>query len=175
MLAAAEDVARASGGAFDVTVGRYTRLWRRARRQGEPPRASELAAVRTPWATAARVQPRAGRRAVRAPGRARHAPRPGGIAKGYALDAALAVLPRHGLERALVVGGGDVPPARRRPARGLDVLVAGLDSADPRSGPRRDARRARARALSTPATSCAPRVRGPALLAHPRPAHRARR
>lgn len=110
------DVAADSDGAFDVTAGPVVALWRRARRQGELPNEARIAAAlgATGW------------RHVRldAAERSAELARPGmkldfgGIAKGHALDAALDVLERHGIRRALVDGGGDVavrqaPPGER--------------------------------------------------------------
>jgi len=130
LLATAEDVARASGGAFDVTVGPLTQLWRRARRQEELPDEARLAEARQAVGFEKLVLARE-TRGVRLLARGMRLD-PGGIGKGFALDAALAVLARHGIDRALVVGGGDVaasgaPPGRR----GWNVAIAGLDSAEP--------------------------------------------
>jgi len=130
MLATAEDVARASGGAFDVTVGPLSQLWRRAQRQGEPPSDVRLAGAMQAVGFEKLVLERE-TRCVRllAPGMRLD---PGGIGKGFALDAALQVLAEHGVERALVVGGGDVAASAAPPGRaGWNVAIAGLDSAEP--------------------------------------------
>jgi len=132
VLAAAEDVARASGGAFDVTVGPLVALWRRARRQGELPAPERLAAARAAVGWRALALDRA-RGAARL-GLAHMRLDLGGIAKGYALDAALAELARHGIERALVDGGGDLAAGAPPPgADGWRVGVAGLDAAEPQA------------------------------------------
>ena len=115
VLRAARGFGEASGGAFDVTVGPVVKLWRRARRSWELPDGAELAAARE----------RVGWEAVTLDEEARTVTftRPGvrldlgGIAKGYAADAALAVLREHGVTRALVDAGGDLvagdpPPGR---------------------------------------------------------------
>lgn len=47
VLVAAQEISRASDGAFDVTVGPLTKLWRRARRLKELPEAELLAASRS--------------------------------------------------------------------------------------------------------------------------------
>lgn len=132
VLALGEDVARASGGAFDVTIGPAVELWRRARRQGELPTPERLAAARAAVGYEALELDRArGAARLRA---ARMRLDLGGIAKGYALDAVLAELARHGIARALVDGGGDVAAGAPPPgARGWRVAIAGLDSADPRA------------------------------------------
>ena len=131
LLRVSADVARASAGAFDVTVGPFTRLWRRARRQGELPGAVALAeAALAVGYEKLELDPATRRVRLLARGMRLD---PGGIAKGYALDAALAALVAHGCERALVVGGGDVLAGAPPPGRtGWSVAIAGLDSADPR-------------------------------------------
>ena len=116
VLKRAQALAERTQGAFDVTVGPYVVLWRRARRQGELPRPDlmELAHGRVGY-TKLQLDPvyRTARLAV---------PRMrldlGGIAKGYAMDEALRVLDRHGMNRALISGGGDLvagdpPPGRK--------------------------------------------------------------
>lgn len=130
VLAASAEVARASAGAFDVTVGPLVLLWRRARRQEELPSAEALAAARARVGfEALELDP--ARRAARLmrPGMRLDL---GGIAKGYALDEARRVLAEHGLERVLIDGGGDLLAGAPPPGeRGWKVAIAGLDSADP--------------------------------------------
>src|SRR5687767_8495718 len=46
VLAWSQDLSRDSGGAFDVTIGPLTKLWRRARRQNELPAPERLAEAR---------------------------------------------------------------------------------------------------------------------------------
>jgi thiamine biosynthesis lipoprotein len=106
LTALALEVGERSGGAFDVTVGPLTRLWRRAVRQGEVPDPERLAAARAAvGADKLAVDRAAGTLTLRAAGMRLDY---GGIAKGYALDEALRALARRGIERALVDGGGDV-------------------------------------------------------------------
>jgi thiamine biosynthesis lipoprotein len=51
----------------------------------------------------------------------------GGIAKGYAADEALAVLKKHGLDRALVAAGGDIAVSGPPPgADGWKIAIARL-------------------------------------------------
>ena len=97
-------------------MGPFVRLWRRSARQGELPTPQALAAARASVGHERIVLDPESRTVTLA----RTAMRLdlGGIAKGYALDEALAVLAAHGLPRALVDGGGDVavgdpPPGRR--------------------------------------------------------------
>src|SRR5207249_5425610 len=46
VLKESQQISRASGGAFDVTIGPLTKLWRRARRWKELPDADLLAAAK---------------------------------------------------------------------------------------------------------------------------------
>lgn len=106
ILLAAQRLAAATDGAFDVTVGPLVRLWRQSRRQGKLPREDRVAAARTSVGHGLLevdpVKPRA-----RLLGPAMRIDL-GGIAKGHALDAALQVLQAAGITRALVDGGGDI-------------------------------------------------------------------
>ena len=115
VLVAALDLARRSDGAFDVTVGPLSRLWRRARRSGELPSPEELrSAGALVGADGLVVDGPAGTARLTRPGMRLDL---GGIAKGYAADEALRVLRSYGLESALVTLGGEVvvgspPPGR---------------------------------------------------------------
>jgi thiamine biosynthesis lipoprotein len=119
-------VAALTNGAYDPTAGPLTTLWRQARREGALPPTAELDAARllVNWRhlhvsgidSAARLD-RAGMRLDL-----------GGIAKGYNLGQALAVLRAQGLPQALVQAGGDIvlgdPPPDQR---GWDIAIAGGD------------------------------------------------
>lgn len=106
VLARSQAIAAATDGAFDPTLGRCTQLWRRARRRGELPEAAALAEALA-MTGHRHVTIDAEQRTLTA-GRAGIAFDLGAIAKGDALDQALAVLRDHGLPRAIVDGGGDV-------------------------------------------------------------------
>ena len=108
-------LAKHSDSAFDPTIGPLSKLWRRAIRQQEFPSASDISRARS------RVQWKSVRlsrsRGIRL---ARDSMQLdlGGIAKGYALDAAAEVLRYYGINRFLIDGGGDLllgeaPPGRR--------------------------------------------------------------
>jgi len=116
ILEAGQLLAQQSGGASDLTVGPSVNLWRRARRQQALPAADLLRGMRE----------RTGYTNLLLDAGQRHArlTRPdmrldaGGIAKGYALDEALAVLRRNGIPRAMIHAGGDMifggpPPGRK--------------------------------------------------------------
>jgi thiamine biosynthesis lipoprotein len=126
VLAIGQDLSRRSEGAFDMTVGALTHLWRRARREAELPPRAEIEAARAasgyrlvhldPAAKTVRID----REGVRIDA--------GGIAKGYAADRALDVLRDAGLPRAMVVAGGDIAAGEAPPdAAGWRVAIAPLD------------------------------------------------
>jgi FAD:protein FMN transferase len=106
VLQRAQELAEQSGGAFDVTVGPYVRLWRDARARHRLPARRDLeeASQRVGWQKL-RIDTR--RRTARL-----MVPRMqldlGGIGKGYAGDAAIAVLREHGITSALFESGGDI-------------------------------------------------------------------
>lgn len=106
VLARAQEVARRSGGAFDVTVGPLVQIWRRARKSGQLPAPADLEAARRAigW-TKMRVDERAGTVDLATRGMRLDL---GGIAKGYAADEAQRVLRRKGVRSALVELGGDI-------------------------------------------------------------------
>ncbi|MCC7011798.1 MAG: FAD:protein FMN transferase [Planctomycetes bacterium] len=131
VLALAQSFSEASAGAFDVTAGPLIDLWRRARRQGELPSATrlELALARVGW-RALELDPVAHTATLARGGMKLDL---GGIAKGYAVDAALDVLAEHGLESALVVGGGDVGVRAAPPGeQGWAILIAPFEDAGQR-------------------------------------------
>jgi thiamine biosynthesis lipoprotein len=106
VLQTSQEVSRHTSGAFDVTVGPLTRLWRRARRQKRLPTQERLQAaldaVGYRWLE---VDSATQSVALRRPDMRLDL---GGIAKGYALDEALRVLEDAGIARALINGGGDL-------------------------------------------------------------------
>jgi len=124
ILQLAEEVSGATGGAFDVTLGPLTQLWREVRKSGERPAPEVLAEARsrTGWR---KVERDASRSEVRLAVEGMRLDL-GAIGKGYAADRALETLGEHGVTRALVDLGGDLvlgdpPPGRQ----GWRVAVAG--------------------------------------------------
>jgi len=107
VVAAADEAARLSGGAFDPTVGALTPELRRAlRRRRWPDLATWRDALeRVGWAELARFDAAAGTLELSAPGMRVDF---GAIAKGVAVDAALRALTDLGVDAALVDGGGDL-------------------------------------------------------------------
>ena len=106
VLLHADTLAKRSGGAFDVTIGPVVRLWRRARRGKRIPLPDVLSEHRKLLGhDLVRFDPRRRTVELLKPGMQLDL---GGIAKGYAVDEALAVLGQHGVTRALVDAGGDI-------------------------------------------------------------------
>ena len=115
VLEASQKLAAETGGAFDVTLGPVIRLWRQARLDHRLPVAGTLkeAAARTGFRKL-HIDGAAGTVTLDQPGMQLDL---GGIAKGYAADAALAVLAQSGIRSALVAVSGDLafgdpPPGR---------------------------------------------------------------
>lgn len=125
ILQRAQEVARKTDGAFDVTVGPIVRLWRKARRTRELPSAE---AIKQALAKVGYDKMRldATKRTVQllVMGMLLDL---GGIAKGYAGDAVLEVLRKHGITRALVAAGGDIRVGEAPPEeKGWKVGIAPL-------------------------------------------------
>jgi thiamine biosynthesis lipoprotein len=128
VLAQAQAFSRRSGGAFDVSIGPIVSLWRETRRRGVAPDPERLAQARAAvdyrniLLDSAAHCVRLARPGMRLD--------LGGIAKGYAVDAALAVLRTHGIEAALVDGGGDIVVGAAPPGRdGWRIEAEMLDDA----------------------------------------------
>ncbi len=118
-----------SDGAFDVSVGPIVRLWRKARKTGQlpSPAAIKQALERVDYRKI-QLQPEGRMVRLLLMGMLLDL---GGIAKGYAADAALAVLRQHGVTRALVALGGDIAVGEPPPgAAGWRIGVAPLKRAD---------------------------------------------
>ena len=127
VLTRALEISRLTDGAFDITVGPLVRLWRRARRTMMLPDADELAAARN-LVGYQQVQVDAKNHTVRLTAKGILLDL-GGIAKGYAAAAALEVLRRQGIRRALVAGGGDIVVGEAPPdAKGWKIGIAPLDN-----------------------------------------------
>ncbi len=126
VLSRAGEISGASDGAFDISVGPLTQLWRRSRRQRELPTPERL---REPLAAvdwrAIELHP---------PDRVRllkHGMRldAGGIAKGYALDEATRILRQHGIRSSLVAGAGDLVVTEPPPGQpGWRIEIAPIDA-----------------------------------------------
>ena len=127
VLERAIEIADATGGAFDPTVGPLVALWREARQSHRLPDASAIDTAKTlvGWRL---VQLDAARPAVRL---AREGVRLdlGGIAKGYIIQQALQAMIPFGVTRALVEAGGDIVVGDAPPGRdGWSIDVTGSDA-----------------------------------------------
>jgi thiamine biosynthesis lipoprotein len=126
VLERSQQLAAASDGAFDVTVGPLTKMWRSARRSKTFPSDERLAAARA--ATGYRnLQLDAATKSatLTVPNMRLDL---GGIGMGYAADEALAVLKHHGIASAMIDASGDVvcsgaPPGERGWKIGLAPLT----------------------------------------------------
>src|SRR5688572_4691893 len=132
MLSHAQEVARRSGGAFDVTVGPYVQLWRAARKTKQLPAPDALAEARrvVGWE---RVKLDAANRTVEltTPGMRLDL---GGVAKGYAGDEAIRVLREHGIRSALFEAGGDIVVGDAPPGQdGWSVQIIGTETSPTRT------------------------------------------
>ena len=126
LLSRAATFNKATRGAFDVTVGPVVRLWRKARAGNTLPDPAELAKAKE-CVGMSKVVLDAKERTVQfaMPGMQLDF---GGIAKGYAVDQALALLKKRGIPNALVVGGGDVGAGDPPPGKdGWTVDIKPLD------------------------------------------------
>ncbi len=133
VLSVAQELAAKTDGAFDVTLGPVTRLWREARARGELPETEALQQASSV----------SGYRRLLLDGRYRTVAFEkagmqldfGGIAKGYAGDAALEVLREKGIRSALVAVSGDLACSGPPPGdRGWKIAVRPLTedgAADP--------------------------------------------
>jgi thiamine biosynthesis lipoprotein len=113
-------------GVFDVTIAPIGRLWRRARRDHKLPDPQKLAEART-LVGSDNLLLNSNNRTVQLtkPGMRLDV---GGIAKGYASQAAIDVLRSQGITRALVAGAGDIVVADPPPdAAGWTIAVAALN------------------------------------------------
>lgn len=129
ILKKAEKFADMTGGAFDVTVSPVVRLWRRARRSGQLPEPEELKqALALVDHRKIRLDPNGRTVQLLLAGMLLDL---GSIAKGYAADAALAVLREHGIPRALVAAGGDIAVGNAPPdAPAWKIGIAPLKNID---------------------------------------------
>lgn len=123
VLARSQEIARATNGAFDVTVGPLVQLWRAARRTAQLPSPAEVEAARAKVGyTKMTLDPIGIRVRLRTPGMRLDL---GGIAKGYACDAAQAVLREQGITKALVEMGGDIVLSGAPPGtKGWTIRIA---------------------------------------------------
>lgn len=127
VLTASQQLARASEGAFDPTVGPLTRLWRRSRKSRKLPDQAVLSQARQAVGWQSLVLDAEHKTAtLKLPKMQLDL---GGIAVGFAVDEALLVLKEHGIESALIDGSGDIGVSGPPPGEpGWRISVAPLDA-----------------------------------------------
>lgn len=114
-----------TGGAFDVTVGPLTLIWRRARKSLLLPESAEIELAKTlVGSSLVKLDPT--KRTIQLAKKGMRLDF-GGIGKGYAADQALATLRELGITRALVAAGGDITCSDPPPGKtGWTVELIGL-------------------------------------------------
>ncbi|WP_020532202.1 FAD:protein FMN transferase [Flexithrix dorotheae] len=100
------EASKKSKGAFDITAGRYVKLWRRAKRKNELPSAKELEDAKKAVGYDKIVLDQKSQSVKLIASKMKLDL--GGIAKGYTLDEILKVLRGEGINSALIDGGGDI-------------------------------------------------------------------
>lgn len=126
VLSRAQQISRQTDGAFDISVGPCVSLWRKARREKKLPRPELLAeALGAVGWRKIQLDSRNRTATLLAPHMRLDL---GSIAKGYAIDEALKVLRNHGIQHALVTGGGDMAAGEPPPGKpGWRITLAPLD------------------------------------------------
>lgn len=120
-------------GAFDITAGPVIRLWRMGRKNRKLPTADQIASAKARTGFHHLVLDREKRTILKKiDGMLFDL---GGIAKGYAADAALAILKEGGFPRTLVAASGDIvvgdaPPGETGWRIGIETLEIGHDLED---------------------------------------------
>ena len=131
VLAKSAEMSRLSGGAFDVTVGPLSKLWRVSRKTQELPDAGELAAaLAVVGHDKLKLDPKAKTVTLAVAGMRLDF---GGVGKGFAADEVLKLLRRDfGIARALVAAAGDITCGDAPPGEaGWAVEIAPLRKGGP--------------------------------------------
>lgn len=123
VLAQANRFSRKTHGAFDVTVGPLTRLWRRARNLQEVPDSAKVLEAQKLVGYQHVVFKKGQRIELKKAGMRLDL---GGIAQGYAADRCLAILRKNGVRQALADAGGDIALGDPPPGKtGWDIEIPG--------------------------------------------------
>jgi thiamine biosynthesis lipoprotein len=125
VLLMSQQVHEQSAGAFDIALGPITKLWRSARMQKKLPAAEALeTALMRSGMNFIKLNPK--NQSIHLT-RSEMALDPGGIAKGWAVQQAVDVLRKHGIQSALIDGGGDMYMAGKPQGKeGWKIEVAPL-------------------------------------------------
>ncbi len=126
VLERAKELSTKTSGAFDVTCGPVVSLWRQARQNGVLPDAELLAEARALVGYELMNLNKSNLTVtLDVPGMRLDL---GGIAKGYACDAAILALKQHGVESAMIEAGGDIAVSNPPPNKeGWEIAVRGLE------------------------------------------------
>jgi thiamine biosynthesis lipoprotein len=127
------EVSENTGGAFDVTVGQFTRLWRRSRDLGKLPSPQRIAdASATVGYRRMRLDAKKQTVQLLAPNMRLDV---SGIAVGYIVDESLKAMKKAGVSRALIDAGGDLGMSGAPPkAKGWRVGIQSLEAPDQATG-----------------------------------------
>ena len=130
VLWVSRNLSERSEGAFDITVGPLTKLWRRARRQKELPNNELISkALQSTGYKHLELDEKQHTARLLPPGMRLDA---GVISKGYATEEALKKLRELGISRALVRGSGDIAAGDAPPGeKGWRIGLAPLDPDKP--------------------------------------------
>lgn len=125
VLDRSQQLAAATDGAFDVTCGPLTKMWRSARRTKTFPPTDRMAVARAAVGFRNLVLDTMARTAeLRVPNMRLDL---GGIAMGYAADEALKVVTRHGIANAMIDASGDIVCSAAPPGeKGWKIGIAPL-------------------------------------------------
>jgi len=132
LLTEAHKLSERTDGAFDITVGPYVKLWRKARQQKALPGKAEIAAAGALVGyQKVMLDPKSQSVRLALPGMKLDL---GGIAKGYAGDHAIATLRAKGIRSAFYEAGGDIVVADAPPGKeGWAIGIADHGPAIPES------------------------------------------
>ncbi len=117
LITRGQEIAKSTKGAFDLTMGRLTKLWRHSIDRDEIPNQKEIKkALKQSGFKNLETKNEDGEFFVRLKNKIQLDF--GGIAKGYAIDEALRIMKESGLPYSMVDGGGDLalgesPPGRK--------------------------------------------------------------
>jgi len=131
VISASERLSEKTAGAFDITLGPLTHLWREARKNKRVPDKTKIKTAKAKCGfkllhlDAAQHSIELDREGMQLDA--------GGIAKGYAADEALRVLSQQGIHSALVAASGDLALSNAPP--GEPGWKVGLDSVDSANAP----------------------------------------
>jgi FAD:protein FMN transferase len=130
VLLVSQQISEFTDGAFDITIGPLTKLWRRARRWKELPESEAVATARASVGyPSLKLDPAAHTAQLAKPNMRLDL---GGIAKGFAVDEAVKTVQGYGISRVLVRASGDIAAADAPPdARGWRVGIAPLNPDEP--------------------------------------------